>query len=45
VPVASLDRETLDVKRKTTSLPVTADAPLVANNPSRLTPDASRSDR
>ena len=45
VPVASLDRETLDVKRKTTSLPVTSDDPLVANNPSRLTHDAFRSDQ
>jgi len=45
VPVGSLNRETLDVKRETTSPPVTSDAPLLANNPSRVTPYASRSDQ
>jgi len=45
VPVASLDRETLDVKRETTDPPETPDAPVLANNPSRLTPHASRSDQ
>jgi len=42
VPVASLDHETLDVKREATNPPVTSDAPLLANNPSPLTPDHSR---
>jgi NADH-quinone oxidoreductase subunit M len=45
VPVASLDRETVDVKRETTRLPVTPHAPLVANNPAPRTPGASRSDQ
>jgi NADH-quinone oxidoreductase subunit M len=38
VPVASQERETLHVKRETTSLPGTPDAPLLADNPSPLTP-------
>jgi NADH-quinone oxidoreductase subunit M len=42
VPVASLDGETLDVKRETTSPPVTSDAPLLTSNPSPLTPHPSR---
>jgi NADH-quinone oxidoreductase subunit M len=42
VPVASLDRETLDVKRETTSPPGSSDAPVVVINPSPLTPYPSR---
>jgi len=42
VPVASLDRETLDVKRKATNPLVTSDAPLLANNPSPLASRPSR---
>ena len=45
VPVASLDRETLDVKRETTSPPGTPETPLLANNPVSITPHASRSDQ
>ena len=45
VPVASLDRETLGVKRETTSPPGTPEAPLLANNPVSITPYASRSDQ
>jgi len=37
VPVAALDRETLDVKRETTSPQMTLDAPLLTSNPSPLT--------
>jgi NADH-quinone oxidoreductase subunit M len=42
VPVASLDHETLDVKREATNPPVTPGAPLMANNPVPLIPYSSR---
>jgi len=42
VPLASQERETLGVKREATSLLGTTDVPLLANNPSSLTPHSSR---
>jgi NADH-quinone oxidoreductase subunit M len=42
VPLASQERETLDVKREATSLSRDTDAPLLVNNPSSLTPHPSR---
>jgi NADH-quinone oxidoreductase subunit M len=42
VPVAALDRESLHVKRETTSPPGSSDAPGSAINPLPLTPHPSR---
>jgi NADH-quinone oxidoreductase subunit M len=42
VPVASQERETLHVKRETTGLPGSSDAPVLAINPLPLTPYPSR---